>query len=171
MAASFVADLLDDNGQIRRQLLAERAFADEASSRQLDGLIRKPLERAIWSAVETAAAEHDLVVLDAPLLFEWGIQDHFDLVIVVISSPATATARLQQRGLSMEQIERRRARQWPADRQVAAADIVIDNDGSLSELAVHAQVLWDRLCEGQQSSDQKVRIRASDIDKGDTISE
>ncbi|MBT3344839.1 MAG: dephospho-CoA kinase [Gemmatimonadetes bacterium] len=145
LAAAFGRDVLDENGLMRRGLLAERAFSDEASCKLLDRLIREPLEKLLWSSIDEAASEHEIVILDAPLLFEWGIEDRFDVVIVVTSSVPRAMERLQERGIDVEQAARRRAQQWPASRQIQHADFVVNNDGPLSHLDEEAREIWRRL--------------------------
>ena len=145
LAAAFGLDVLDATGQMNRGLLAERAFRDDASCALLDRLIRDPLERLLWATIDAAAATNEIVLLDAPLLFEWGIDDRFDVVIVVTSSVDCAMERLRVRGIDPDQATRRRARQWPASRQIEKADIVVENDGPLSHLDEVAGDIWKEI--------------------------
>ncbi len=142
LADAFGQDLLTGDGHIRRDLLAERAFADESSRRRLDDLIREPLEKLLFIELAEAAAVSPLVILDAPLLFEWGIESHFDVIIVVASSSDNALAHLLRRGVSREQAVRRRAMQWPQHKQVERAHIVIDNNQDLAHLEQQADTTW-----------------------------
>jgi dephospho-CoA kinase len=93
LANTFGADLLDSNGLLRRDLLAERAFVNDAARQQLDELIREPLEELLFRSLEKAAETNRVVILDAPLLFEWRIEARFDVVIVVKSSTKNALQR------------------------------------------------------------------------------
>jgi dephospho-CoA kinase len=142
LANTFGADLLDSNGLLRRDLLAERAFVNDAARQQLDELIREPLEELLFRSLEKAAETNRVVILDAPLLFEWRIEARFDVVIVVTSSTKNALQRLQRRGVCAEQARRRRSTQWPNKQQVELADIVINNDQDLTHLAAQADQAW-----------------------------
>jgi len=142
LANTFGADLLDSNGLLRRDLLAERAFVNDAARQQLDELIREPLEELLFRSLEKAAETNRVVILDAPLLFEWRIGARFDVVIVVTSSTKNALQRLQRRGVCAEQARRRRSTQWPNKQQVELADIVINNDQDLTHLAAQADQAW-----------------------------
>jgi len=69
-------------------------------------------------------------VQDVPLLVESGLQDGFDLVVVVDCPVQTQLRRLvEQRGMSESEATSRIAAQAPRAARLAAADVVIDNDG------------------------------------------
>lgn len=69
------------------------------------------------------------MVQDVPLLTENGLQDRYDLVIVVDTSPATQLDRLVRlRGMTEADARARMAAQATRAQRLAIADIVIDND-------------------------------------------
>ena len=76
-----------------------------------------------------------VVVVDAPLLFEAGLQDRFDATVLVDCPAAVRVRRVTRRdGLSAAEARRRMAAQWPSARKRARADLTIDNDGSRDAL-------------------------------------
>lgn len=72
-----------------------------------------------------------LLVCEVPLLFEVGLEDTFDAVLVVTASEPVRRARVEQRGQMFDQ---RRAHQMDEAAKVAAADEAYVNDGSLADL-------------------------------------
>jgi dephospho-CoA kinase len=73
--------------------------------------------------------------LDIPLLFEKHLQSDVD-VIVVVSAPANLQREraLARPGMTQEKLDMILSRQWPDADKRAAADYVIENNGSLLEL-------------------------------------
>ena len=134
LAEAFGADLLDGDGRLDRRALGRRALADSVSRQRLEELVRPHLEPRIWQALAAAEAEARVVVFDAPLLFEWGLEDRFDVVVLVTAAAETADARVVAgRGVSTEEVaERRAALRRTTQRQ--GVDFVVDNDGSLDDL-------------------------------------
>ena len=152
LADAFGDDLVDDHGRLDRRKLAHRAFSNDETRQHLDRLLRKPLERLLWETMDQLASTARIVILDAPLVFEWGIESHFSALIVVTVDSETALLRLQDRGVSEDEARRRRSAQWPAERQSELADFVVDNNSDLTNLEAQADVVWqalqDRVREG-----------------------
>jgi dephospho-CoA kinase len=134
--ASFGAEMLAPDGQLRRDELARRVFADPAARQRLEGILH-PRIRALWRAqVETWRAEgHPLAVVVIPLLFETRAEAELDRTICVACSAATQLERLRARGWSPDQIEHRLRAQWPLERKVAASDYLVWSEAGLD---VHA---------------------------------
>ena len=109
---------------VDRQVLRELISADALALDQLNAIVH-PLvaaDRAAFLAESTS----DIVVLDIPLLFETGLQDQFDLVVVVSARPEIQRERVLARGTSVEQFETLLARQMPDAEKRAGADVVIE---------------------------------------------
>ncbi|MGH7482715.1 MAG: dephospho-CoA kinase, partial [Longimicrobiales bacterium] len=88
----------------------------------------------------------DIVVFEIPLLFEAGMEDEVDVIVLV---DAPRPERLERvvvtRGIDMAEAERMEAAQHDPVRKRERADIIIDNDGSLEELEAAAERAWDEL--------------------------
>ena len=75
------------------------------------------------------------VVLDAAILLEAGWDSLCDLVVFVDASQPVRLERVaRDRGWTAEVLQAREAAQWPRDRKLGRADIVIHNDSSLEIL-------------------------------------
>lgn len=98
LAENFGDDIIDENGEMKRKLLAERAFCDKEKQLLLNSLmhpeiIRIAHERCIESLENGAKA----AVIDAPLLFECGADKICDTVISVVAPKDMRTDRIMKR--------------------------------------------------------------------------
>ena len=134
--AVFGAEILGPDGQLRRDELARRVFADPAARHQLEAILH-PRIRVLWRAqVEVWRSEtHPLAVVVIPLLFETKAETELDKTICVACSALTQQKRLRDRGWSPEQIELRLRAQWPIERKMATADYLVWTEAGLD---VHA---------------------------------
>jgi len=140
--AAFGPHLAGPDGQLRRDELARRVFADPAARQRLEAILHPPI-RALWRAqVETWRAEGcPLAVVVIPLLFETRAEAELDATVCVACSAATQQQRLRARGWPPEQIEQRLQAQWPAETKMARADYLVWTE---ADLDVHAAQL-DRI--------------------------
>jgi dephospho-CoA kinase len=144
VASRFGSEVVP-GGELDRQALGKIIFSDPAARRDLEAIIH-PAVRARAAALEQAAEPEAIVVQVIPLLVETGQQDAFDVVIVVDVEHETQVARLQTRnGLSRADAEARIAAQTSREERNAAADIVIGNDASVTQLKTQIADAWAQL--------------------------
>lgn len=142
----FGAAVLTDSGELDRAALGEIVFADPDARARLNAIVH-PRVRELAAQAEQAAGPEAVVVHVIPLLVETGQQEAFDLVVVVDVDPDRQVRRVGRRdGLSAAQVEARMAAQASREQRLAAADVVLDNNGSPEELAAQVAELWERLC-------------------------
>jgi dephospho-CoA kinase len=138
IAAQFGAGFITPEGALHRDRMREHAYQDPQARKQLEDIIH-PLvgqesERQLNAAL---AAGAPCVVFDIPLLVESGRwRARVDRVLVVDCSPQTQVDRVVARsGYTPEQVRAIIAAQANRAERLAAADIVICNDGiSLEQL-------------------------------------
>jgi dephospho-CoA kinase len=137
VVAHFGPAVLQPNGTLDRAALREQVFADPAARDALNAIVHPDVRRRRDVAVQAALARGDQVIIsDIPLLFEVGLEQQFDGVILVDAAPAVRLARLvRDRGLSAEEAQRMIDAQWPSERKRAGASWIIDNDGPREALA------------------------------------
>ena len=141
----FGEAVLGPDGELDRAALASVVFADESRRSVLNGIIH-PRVRAWMADRVLAAPEGSVVVQDIPLLVESGLTGLFELVVVVDAADAVRIARLvSDRGMTEAEASARIAAQAPREQRLAAADVVIDNDGTPGQLADQVAALWDRI--------------------------
>jgi dephospho-CoA kinase len=138
---AFGKRILTPEGALDRPALAGIVFADPEARQRLDAIVH-PLVRARGRELESAAPPGAVVVHDVPLLVETGQAASYDLVLVVEADLETRVARLVQRGLTADDARARIAVQAGDEERRAVADVVLDNSGTLDELAEQVDRFW-----------------------------
>ncbi|MDO4927791.1 MAG: dephospho-CoA kinase [Corynebacterium sp.] len=142
----FGADILDEHGELRRSLLAQRAFHDEQHTAQLNAITHPEIRRRVRAKIDEATTP--LVILDHPLLIETNADALVDSVLVVTADVEARIARLvHQRGLDEVDVRRRMAQQLSDAQRNSYADELIDNSGTLEELEAQIAQWWDELAQ------------------------
>jgi dephospho-CoA kinase len=138
---AFGEGVLAADGSLDRPALAAVVFADPEARRRLDGIVH-PLVRQRAADLVAAAPADAVVVQDVPLLVETGQAGAFDLVLVVAADPEIRVARLVERGLTEGDARARIAAQASDEQRRAVADVVLDNSGTLEQLADQVDLFW-----------------------------
>jgi len=127
----------DGSPELRRREVASLVFRDKALLGKLNALVHPAVYRAFGEAVD--AARHDgvpVLVKEAAILFESGGDKGLDAVLVVTAAKQLRVERAMKRtGLGRDEVLRRIAMQLPQDELERRADYVIENNGTLEELA------------------------------------
>jgi dephospho-CoA kinase len=139
--------VLAADGALDRGALRGIVFRDPAAREALNAIVHPEVRRLRDRALAEAQRRGDQVVIsDIPLLFEIGLERHFDGVILVDAPEAERAARLvRDRGLSASEAEAMIAAQWPSARKRAGARWIIENDGSRAQLETRVAALWREL--------------------------
>lgn len=107
LAENFGADIIDKDGNLKRRLLADRAFSDKEKQTLLNSLMHPEIMRIAYErcrkALENGAAA---AVVDAPLLFEAKGDEICDTVISVIAPREVRAERIMNRdGITRQSAE------------------------------------------------------------------
>jgi dephospho-CoA kinase len=143
IAARFPGVLTPD-GRLDRPKLGARVFGDEGERTALNAIIHPRIQQAFAEKTRALADQGvELVVYDAPLLYENKLESWMEQVIVVVVPRDVQLSRLIARdGLTPEQAEARLASQLPLDEKRARADHVIDNSGSREQTRAQVERVW-----------------------------
>jgi dephospho-CoA kinase len=138
----FGTGVLRPDGSLDRKALGEMVFADDDKRRLLEAIVH-PRVRARAADIEAVASQDTVVVHVIPLLVETGQADRFDLVVVVDVPEDVQIERLRRtRSMTEQEARMRIAAQASRDERLAAADLVIDNSGSIEDLRGQVLRLW-----------------------------
>lgn len=142
---AFGTGILGPEGRISRPELGRLVFAEPEAYARLGAVVRPFLESLLWEEVASAlrSAKGGTVVVDAALLYEWGVAHRFDAVVVVVAPEEERCQRAAARqGVTAGEVRRRLQFQLPAAEKAARADLVVDNGGSLADLEAAAGEVW-----------------------------
>ena len=143
MVERFGADIVDEQGCLRRQAVADIVFNDPAALADLGAIVHPAVGEEIEGRLAAEVGTDHVVVLDVPLLVESGRSDMAGLLVVDVD-PELAIARLvAHRGFSEADARARVARQASREERVARADLVIDNSGDLGSLRRQVDAAWE----------------------------
>lgn len=129
----FGGTVLRPDGSLDRKALGDIVFGDPGARADLENLTHPPILDALRRRVAEAIRRHGpkkLVVVEVPLLYEAGMEDWFDEVVVVSASETSQVERIRRRdGLDHHEALARVRAQMPLAEKVRRADVVIVNDG------------------------------------------
>jgi dephospho-CoA kinase len=148
-------EVLGADGRIDRAAVARIVFSSEAQRRRLEQFIHPLLkpgrDRAIARAAQDGAPA---VVLDAPLLYEAGLDRECDVVIVVDADGGARLARVRAaRGWTPEELARREKSQLPLEDKARRADYLVDNSGDRAALAESVARVFSKIMEQRARQD------------------
>lgn len=138
--AAFGEDVFLRDGNLDRKKVGRLVFADATKKKTLEQIItRRVIEKTLRILQDCRAQQEALVVLDAPLLFECGMQRYTDETWLVVCRTETRLRRIAARdGLAEEDIQKRIANQMSTEQKEKLADYIIDNSRDLAWL--YAQI-------------------------------
>lgn len=132
---------------VDRRAIAAIVFEQPAERARLESLVHPWIARHRDALFAAAPAGTRALVIDAPLLFETGLDKRCDRVIFVDSSAESRFERVRTaRGWDAGELGRREAAQWPLDRKRALAHHVIRNDGDPASLRAQVRAVLDEAC-------------------------
>jgi len=145
LAETFGAEIFDPSGRLRREALGGLVFKEPAALERLNSLIFPYLYKAMVRKIGEFSTE-ELVVVDAALIFEWGIRRDFQEMWTVRADDELRLCRLRRRNsLSRTEALNRLHSQLPQETKESLADLVIDNSGERAEFLRKVEAELDRL--------------------------
>lgn len=138
----FGPGMVGPGGALDRAALGAVVFADEAARTDLESITHPRIAERTRELV-AAAAEDSVVVHDIPLLAELRRASDYALTVVVDVPEDIRLHRLVElRGTDEAEARRRIAAQASDDQRRAAADVLLDNAGTVEQLHERVDRLW-----------------------------
>lgn len=137
------------DGSVDRKALAAIVFADPAERQRLEGLIH-PLVKRKRAEMKARAVESGApaVVVDAPLLFEAGVDAECDAVVFVEAPREARLERVRRtRGWDEAEFDRRERAQMPLEEKRRRSTVVVQNSGDPAALRAAAEDVLRRVRE------------------------
>lgn len=145
----FGNDILQEDGALNRQKLADIVFSDKEKLKQLNAISYPYITSEILNKIKKLSDEKcKYVLLDAPTLFESRADDFCNLIISVTATEKNRTARIAQRdGITAEQIKKRFSSQHTERFFINHSDFIIKNNKSVDELIEKAKEVAEKIKE------------------------
>lgn len=127
---AFGEDILKEDGNLNRRALAHIIYNDENERKKLNSITFPHITREIYERIKKIAdPKIKYVVIDAPLLFEAGLDKVCDSVISLVAEENVQIKRICSRdGINIETAKARLSSQKPASFYTENSDIVIINN-------------------------------------------
>lgn len=146
VADRFGSHMLLENGELDRKKLGRLIFSDSEKRKELNAILHPLIRKEIFHQLGRLKQEgHDLIVLDLPLLFESGYEDHVDQVMVIHIDEDLQMERLMKRDeLSRKEALQRIQAQMPLKEKMKRAHVLIDNSRSKDETYRQLEIWLDK---------------------------
>ncbi|MGH9435033.1 MAG: dephospho-CoA kinase [Terriglobia bacterium] len=144
----FGGEILSPEGAIDRKRLGAIIFAHPEKRRALNAVLHPPIiaRQEELAARYRRAKQNAVIIVDAALIYEAGIESRFRKVLVAWCSPEQQIERLMAKpGLSRGEAAARVAAQMPQDEKRRRADYVIDCSVSLDHTRAQVEGIYPRL--------------------------
>jgi dephospho-CoA kinase len=154
IVAAFGNDILHPDKTIDRDKLRKIIFEDDKARAKLDSITHPRIRAlALARAQELAAKGSEVVIYEAPLLFEKEAHTWLSPIVVVSCDDATQRQRLKARDrLNDFEIDQHVQAQMPLAQKKTLADYVIENDGDLDDLKRQVRDMWVKVSGAKQSA-------------------
>jgi dephospho-CoA kinase len=142
----FGQGILWSDGNLNRKALGAIVFADARARADLNQIMHPAIADLAEQRLHELGGSQELIVYEAPLLFEAHAEGRVDAVLVVTTDERQQVQRLMARDEISEAAARSRiAAQMPQAEKVRRADYVIDNSGSPKQMQRRVKALYARL--------------------------
>ncbi|MBN7772431.1 dephospho-CoA kinase [Clostridium aminobutyricum] len=134
---AFGKDILLNDNSLNRKALADIIFSDPEKKKQLDEIMHHEIIRIIRKRLDDARAKSQgkAVFVDAPLLFEVGLEQYVEQTWVVDASDEVRINRVVERDQTTRAMVRARIdNQMSREEKNQKADIVLDNSTTKEKL-------------------------------------
>lgn len=129
----FGEDSYTASGELNKGWLAARIFTDKDNIARMNALVHPCVKRDFVDWAATMPGK--IVAVESAILYESGMIDTVDKVLLVWADKDTSIARTMKRGgLTLSQVESRLQNQMSADELLLLSDYSIFNDGDTAVL-------------------------------------
>lgn len=151
---TFGEDIYSSDEKLNRKKMARLIFLDESLKVNLEKIVHPVVIQKIIDKFEQLdkLKQHKLVFLEAALIYETGIDELLDYVIVVDAAEDVCIKRVMQRdNVGENEVVLRIKAQIPAADKVGLADFVIHNNNEMRQLETNVKFFYNLLTQMAKS--------------------
>lgn len=146
----FGNSVIDQNGDISREKLAEKVFSGAENLKRLTEIVHPRVRKEIFNLFNKLEKENykGCVVIMVPQLIEAGMQDDFDKVILVVAKEEIRINRCKTRsGLTDFQVKSRMRFQLADEEKIKYADYIVDNNNTVEQTETQTEQIYYKIIE------------------------
>ena len=146
---SFGKQVLRKDGTLNRKMLRRMMLADDDTRKTLERHVHPEINRLMHlKMAEAEKAGISVVIIEVPLLFEFGMESRFDAIITVTSDRELQIRRLMNRdAVSRTEAKALLSVQIPDEEKIARSQFVIENCGSPEEMVGPIDQIYKKICQ------------------------
>ena len=145
IVCAFGEDILTESGELERRKLGAIVFASKEKLDILNKIVYKYILEKTKNKIEEGKEKK--LLLDAPTLFEAGLEKECDYVVGVIANKDLRLQRICQRdGLDRESAINRISSQKDNEFYQKNCHYIIENSGNLEELKIKTEKIIRSIC-------------------------
>lgn len=135
------------DGKLDKKKIAKIVFKNPFMRIYLENILHPLVFRRIEEIIEgiNTRGEPKIVVIEAPIIFERGYQNRFDIIVTVFCTEEQAIERLKKKGVKEEDAKERLNSQFPIEMKKKNSDYLIDNSGSLEDTYLQVEEVFQKL--------------------------
>lgn len=139
-------DILREDGSLDRKALASIVFTDMNKKLKLDEVMFKAIIAETKRLVEVYSQDDPVgILIDAPLLFEAGLDKECDLVLLIVADMDVRIHRVCARdGATQQEVRNRINSQMSDEEKISRSHVVVDNSGALEELEDQLETFFSK---------------------------
>lgn len=143
----FGKKILLGDGNLNRQMLRRIIVNDDTERLVLEKILHPEITKKMMQKVRQAQQAGDtIIVLEIPLLFELGMEENVDAVVVISADSKLRAQRLMDR----DNVDRSEAKkllkaQMPDELKIERAHFVLTNNGSKKKLTKSVDILYENI--------------------------
>lgn len=139
----FGSDIVKEDGNLNRKALANIIFEKSDEKRVLEEITHKYILEDVFKEINS----HDgLILVDAPLLFESGLDSWCNYTIVVTADEKVRLKRIMSRDDIDEELALKRIKSQTEEKDlVSRCDFVIHNNSNVKSLNSQIKSIVDRI--------------------------
>ncbi len=124
-----------EDGELNREFLAEEVFSDPQHVAMINSIVHPVVIDEINKKIKKILQTQKVVFVEAALIYEAGMENIFDYVILIDASEDTRYKRLEERN-NMDYSDFRKVEdsQLPVDMKKEKVHIVVENNGNPDDL-------------------------------------
>lgn len=144
---AFGSEVVAPDRTLDRPALRRMIVNTKGSREKLESILHPIIiSETVRLMEEVVHSKQKSCAVEVPLLFELGMEDLFDVVVVVTASDSALVDRISRRdGVNRESAQKLLAIQMPQSEKVQKADYVIENRGEPEAVFKSVGVLYQKL--------------------------